>query len=145
METRAREATPWGSWQVLDVGRGYKVKRIQVRPQGRLSYQTHAYRSEHWVVVVGLATCTIDGVVVLAGPGESVDVGQGAAHRLANQGDEELVVLEVQRGSYTGEDDICRLEDDYGRRTVPGAPIAAVGDPIHVGVTDHEPGTTRPC
>jgi mannose-6-phosphate isomerase len=109
------EERPWGSWHVIDVEPGYKVKRIHVRPGCRLSYQTHEHRSEHWVVVAGTATCVIDGAVHLAGPGESVDVGQGAKHRLANEGSEELVIVEVQLGHYTGEDDIVRLEDDYGR------------------------------
>ena len=109
------ENRPWGSWHVIDVADGYKIKRIHVNPGCRLSYPTHEHRSEHWVVVFGVATCTIDGVLSTAGPGESVDVPQGAKHRLANDGTEELVIVEVQRGAYTGEDDICRIEDDYGR------------------------------
>jgi len=109
------ETRPWGSWHVIDVAPGYKIKRIHVNPGSRLSYQTHDHRSEHWVVVFGIATCTIDGEVRLAHPGESVDVPQGAKHRLANEHQEQLVIVEVQRGAYTGEDDICRLEDDYGR------------------------------
>jgi mannose-6-phosphate isomerase-like protein (cupin superfamily) len=106
---------PWGSWHVLDEGDGYKVKRIVVHPHCRLSYQTHAHRSEHWFVVTGKATCTLDGHVRIAGPGEYVDVEVGQAHRIANEQDEVLIVVEVQQGAYTGEDDICRLEDDYGR------------------------------
>jgi mannose-6-phosphate isomerase-like protein (cupin superfamily) len=106
---------PWGSWHVIDEHDGFKIKRIHVRPGGRLSYQTHEHRSEHWVVVEGTATCTIDGDVLIAGPGESVDVARGAAHRLANEGTVELIIVEVQRGDYTGEDDIVRLDDDYGR------------------------------
>ena len=109
------EDRPWGSWHVIDVADGYKIKRIHVQPGCRLSYQTHEHRSEHWVVVFGTATCVIDGRTSTAGPGESVDVPQGAKHRLANDGPDELVIVEVQRGPYTGEDDICRLEDDYGR------------------------------
>jgi mannose-6-phosphate isomerase len=109
------ETRPWGSWHVIDVERGFKIKRIHVNPGERLSYQTHRHRSEHWVVVFGIATCTINGTTVVAGPGESVDVPQGAKHRLANEGSEELIIVEVQRGAYTGEDDIVRLEDDYGR------------------------------
>ncbi len=109
------EERPWGSWQVIDVAAGYKVKRIHVKPGCRLSYQTHAHRSEHWVVIFGTATCTIDDLTVVARPGESVDVPLGAKHRLANAGEEELVIVEVQQGAYTGEDDIIRLEDDYGR------------------------------
>lgn len=124
-ESATSETRPWGSWHVIDVGNGYKIKRIHVRPGCRLSYQTHQYRSEHWVVVFGMATCTVDDHVVVTGPGESVDVPQGSAHRLANDGAEELVIVEVQRGGYTGEDDIQRLDDDYGRVRVPAAPRPA--------------------
>jgi mannose-6-phosphate isomerase len=106
---------PWGTWQVLDEGVGYKVKRIEVLPGHRLSYQTHAHRSEHWIVVAGVAACLIDGRTVVAHPGQSVHVSVGQAHRIANQHDEVLVIIEIQRGAYTGEDDIVRLADDYGR------------------------------
>jgi mannose-6-phosphate isomerase len=106
---------PWGTWQVLDEGVGYKVKRIEVLPGHRLSYQTRAHRSEHWIVVTGVATCLVDDRTVLARPGESVHVAVGEAHRIANEHDEELVIIEIQRGAYTEEDDIVRLEDDYGR------------------------------
>lgn len=113
--TGESEDRPWGSWHVLDEGPGFKVKRIVVEPHKRLSYQTHDHRAEHWVVVAGKATCTIDGEVVVAGPGDCLDVAIGQAHRIGNDGDETLVVIEVQRGEYTGEDDIHRLEDDFGR------------------------------
>lgn len=106
---------PWGSWVTIDEAAGYKVKRIHVHPGQRLSYQTHAHRSEHWVVIFGIATCQVDGETIVVGPGESIDVDLGAAHRIANNHAEELVIIEVQHGAYTGEDDICRLEDDYGR------------------------------
>lgn len=109
------EERPWGSWHVIDEGDGYKVKRIHVNPGQRLSYQTHEHRSEHWVVISGTATCVVDGETAVIAAGFSLDVPQGAAHRIANMGAGELVIIEVQRGSYTGEDDICRLEDDYGR------------------------------
>jgi mannose-6-phosphate isomerase-like protein (cupin superfamily) len=109
------EVRPWGSWHVLDVHDGYKVKRIHVTPGCRLSLQTHEHRSEHWVVIQGVATCTVYDTVKTAAAGESIDVPLGAKHRIANDGAEELVIIEVQLGSYTGEDDICRLEDDYGR------------------------------
>ena len=109
------ESRPWGSWHVIDVGQGYKVKRIHVTPGQRLSYQLHAHRSEHWVVLYGVATCVIDDVTNVIGPGHSIDVPLGARHRLCNNGTEELVIIEVQRGGYTGEDDIVRLDDDYGR------------------------------
>ena len=110
------EQRPWGAWHVLDEGAGYKVKRIEVRPGQRLSYQCHTRRAEHWAVVRGTATCTLDGETFEVKSGDSVDVGIGTRHRLANLHDEELVVIEVQRGDYTGEDDIVRLDDDYGRK-----------------------------
>jgi len=109
------EQRPWGSWHILDEEKGYKVKRIHVNPGARLSYQSHGHRSEHWVVLSGHATAIIDDVEHVADPGESVDVPLGAKHRLINKGDIELVIIEVQRGEYTGEDDITRYEDDYGR------------------------------
>lgn len=106
---------PWGAWSVLGEGPGYKVKQLEVHPGHRLSYQTHEHRSEHWVVVAGRATFVIDGVTTTAEPGQHVDVALGAAHRIGNDGDERVVIIEVQRGAYTGEDDIVRLEDDYER------------------------------
>jgi mannose-6-phosphate isomerase len=112
------ENRPWGSWHVLDEGDGFKVKRIVVDPGCRLSYQRHEQRVEHWFVVAGTATCTIDGETVVLAAGQATDVDIGQAHRIANQGDETLVIIEVQRGAYTGEDDIVRLEDDYGRAHV---------------------------
>ena len=107
---------PWGAWYVLDEGPGYKVKRIEVRPGQRLSYQTHARRAEHWCVVRGTATCLIDGSTVVVAEGDAVDIPVGAAHRISNLHDGDLAIIEVQRGDYLGEDDIVRLEDDYGRR-----------------------------
>jgi mannose-6-phosphate isomerase len=109
------EERPWGSWHVIDVNEGYKIKRIHVNPRSRLSYQTHEHRSEHWVVIQGIATCTIDDSEVEVRTGESIDVAQGAKHRIANAHGVELVIVEVQLGGYTGEDDIVRIEDDYGR------------------------------
>jgi mannose-6-phosphate isomerase len=108
-------ARPWGSWEILDEAAGYKVKRIIVLPHSRLSYQTHQHRSEHWVIVSGKASCVVEGEFSYAGPGDCIDVAQGAAHRIMNEQDEMLVIIEIQRGEYTGEDDIVRLEDDYGR------------------------------
>ena len=109
------ENRPWGSWHVLDEADGFKVKRIEVSPGSRLSLQRHELRAEHWFVVSGTATCTVGAETVVLGPGEATDIAIGQAHRIANQGDELLVIIEVQRGSYTGEDDIVRLEDDFGR------------------------------
>jgi mannose-6-phosphate isomerase len=106
---------PWGNFQVLDEGVGYKVKRIVVLPGKRLSYQKHAERSEHWMVVAGSGTVTLDGRETPVAIGQTVDVPEGTAHRIENTGDQNLVFIEIQRGSYLGEDDIVRLQDDYGR------------------------------
>ncbi|QYJ03972.1 phosphomannose isomerase type II C-terminal cupin domain [Nocardioides panacisoli] len=106
---------PWGSWQVLDEGDGFKVKRIVVEPGCRLSYQTHEHRAEHWTVVAGVATCVIDDEEKVLQIADSVNVAVGQAHRITNMHDEPLIIIEVQHGSYTGEDDIVRLSDDYGR------------------------------
>jgi mannose-6-phosphate isomerase-like protein (cupin superfamily) len=113
--TPLHEERPWGSFTVLDEGEGYKVKRIEVHPGKRLSYQRHARRLEHWMVVAGRARVTLDGSDVEVGLGEAVDIAVGTAHRVENPGDEPLVFIEVQRGDYLGEDDIERLEDDFGR------------------------------
>jgi mannose-6-phosphate isomerase-like protein (cupin superfamily) len=109
------EERPWGSYTVLDEGEGYKVKRIEVLPGKRLSYQKHAHRAEHWVMVNGIAKVTLDGTEIDCAIGDTVDVAIGAAHRIENPGHERLVFIEVQRGTYLGEDDIVRLQDDYGR------------------------------
>jgi mannose-6-phosphate isomerase len=111
----ASDERPWGSWHVLDEGPGYQVKRLVVHSGGRLSYQTHALRAEHWIVAHGTATCVLDGDTVEVKAGGFVDVPVGTPHRIANLHDDDLVVIEVQRGTYLGEDDITRLEDDYGR------------------------------
>ena len=119
---------PWGSWHTIDDGQGYKVKRIHVWPGQRLSYQTHRHRSEHWVVIFGVATCVVGGETIVAGPGGSIDVAAGEAHRIANQHAEELIIIEVQQGAYTGEDDIRRLDDDYGRAGDGPTPIGSRAD-----------------
>jgi mannose-6-phosphate isomerase len=109
------DTRPWGGWVILDEGDGFKVKRIKVNAHSRLSYQTHEHRAEHWAIISGKATCVVDGEIIVVGPGQSIDVEIGQAHRITNQQDEPLVLIEVQMGLYTGEDDIVRLEDDYGR------------------------------
>ena len=106
---------PWGSYTVLEEAPGHKVKRIEVLPGMRLSYQRHERRSEHWFVLSGQAAVTLDGVDHLLVRGSAIDIPVGAAHRIANTGDAPLVFIEVQHGEYFGEDDIERLEDDYGR------------------------------
>ena len=106
---------PWGRYDVLADAPSYKVKTITVEPGKRLSYQRHAQRSEHWFVVQGHGRVTLDGVPKDLEPGDAVDVPRGVAHRIQNVGSEQLVFVEVQTGDRFGEDDIVRLEDDYGR------------------------------
>jgi mannose-6-phosphate isomerase len=107
---------PWGSYTVLsDDEPDHKVKRLVVHPGKRLSYQRHAKRAEHWFVVAGTAQVTLDGVVTELVAGQSIDIPREAAHRIGNNGDVDVVFIEVQRGTYFGEDDIVRLEDDFGR------------------------------
>ncbi len=106
---------PWGHYRNIDSGAGFQVKRIVVNPGGRLSLQRHTRRAEHWVVVAGTAEVTVGTETRRLGPTESVVVPAGAAHRLANPGKEDLHLIEVQSGSYVGEDDIERLDDAYGR------------------------------
>ena len=106
---------PWGSFTVLDEGDNYKVKRIEVLPGKRLSYQKHAHRAEHWFMVQGTAKVTLDDHEIVLGAGAAIDIAVGCAHRIENPGEELLVFIEVQRGSYLGEDDIVRLQDDFGR------------------------------
>lgn len=113
---REHDERPWGSYTVLDdEAPDHKVKRIVVRAGKRLSYQRHARRAEHWFVVSGRGRVTIEGIVRELGPGESVDVARGAAHRIEAVGTDDLVFVEVQHGDYFGEDDIVRLDDDFGR------------------------------
>src|ERR1700751_3861795 len=90
---------PWGSFTVLDEGDGYKVKRIEVLAGKRLSYQRHARRAEHWMVVVGEARVTLDGQDVSLSVGETVDIPVGTAHRIANPGEATLIFIEIQRGA----------------------------------------------
>jgi mannose-6-phosphate isomerase len=107
---------PWGSFTVLDEGDGFKVKRIEVLPEKRLSYQRHSRRAEHWYVVAGTAKVTLNGVEILVKTGESVDIRTGDAHRVQNpDSSEKLIFIETQTGDYFGEDDIVRLDDDFGR------------------------------
>ena len=109
------EERPWGSFENLLDEEYCKVKRIIVKPGQRLSYQYHHKRSEHWVVVQGNAVVTLDGFDLIFGAGESIEISVGTKHRVENRQDEDLKFIEVQVGTYFGEDDIVRLEDDYGR------------------------------
>ncbi len=110
-----RGERPWGSWELVDAGDRYVVKRIIVAPGKKLSLQKHYYRAEHWVVVAGTAQVTRDSELLLLSENESVYLPLGCVHRLENPGRIPLVLIEVQTGSYLGEDDIVRLEDEYGR------------------------------
>ena len=106
---------PWGSYTVLEDTPGYKIKRIDVKPGKRLSLQKHYHRSEHWIVVSGTATVTVGETTRLVRPNESTYIKMGEIHRLCNEGKIPVVLIEVQVGEYTGEDDIVRLSDDFQR------------------------------
>ena len=106
---------PWGFYEVLSDKPDHKVKRITVYPAKRLSLQRHQKRSEHWYIVFGNAVVTIEAEEIPLKEGESIDIPKGTAHRIANKGSGDVVFIEVQRGEYFGEDDIERLEDDFGR------------------------------
>ena len=106
---------PWGSYTVLEDTQGYKIKRIVVQPNKRLSLQSHKYRNEHWVVVSGVAKVTINDKIFTLNENESTYIKAGDIHRLFNDTNVPLIIIEVQVGSYTGEDDIKRFEDDFSR------------------------------
>ena len=112
---REFDERPWGNYTVLEEGSTFKVKRIEVLPGKRLSYQKHAQRAEHWFVVEGTAQVTLDDRPITVSAGEAIDIPVGSAHRVENPGEEILIFIEVQRGNYLGEDDIVRLQDDFGR------------------------------
>ncbi|WP_407529671.1 mannose-1-phosphate guanylyltransferase/mannose-6-phosphate isomerase [Methylobacterium oryzisoli] len=114
-DAHRRMHRPWGSYERIDVGSRFQVKRITVTPGGRLSLQKHYHRAEHWVVVRGTAEVTLDGAVTLVHENEAIYLPIGCVHRLVNPGKIPLELIEVQVGSYTGEDDIVRIEDVYGR------------------------------
>jgi len=107
---------PWGTYTVLENGHGFKIKRIVVKPGGRLSLQLHHHRSEHWVVVSGMARVTNGDRVLHINTNESTYIPAGHKHRLENPGLVDLVMIEVQSGEYLGEDDIVRFDDHYGRQ-----------------------------
>lgn len=110
-----RDERPWGNFEVLAEGEGYKVKRIEVLPGQRLSLQMHESRSEHWVIVAGEALVTVGEQELTKRANEDVHIPVRTKHRVANVRDANLVFIEVQCGSYLGEDDITRFEDDYNR------------------------------
>jgi len=111
----ATELRPWGSFTILEEGRGYKIKRIEVKPGHRLSLQMHHHRSEHWIVVSGTARVTCGDSEHTLSSNQSTYVPQCTNHRLENPGVIPLILIEVQNGEYLGEDDIVRFQDDYSR------------------------------
>lgn len=111
-----RRNTPWGSWEVIEEAPEYKVKRLYVHPGHRLSYQKHEQREETWMIASGEASITLDGEDLKLKAGQTIHIRKTQAHRIANYGDAPLIFFEVQRGTYFGEDDIVRLQDDYKRQ-----------------------------
>ena len=106
---------PWGFYTVLSDMKDHKVKRITVYPGKRLSLQRHKLRSEHWHIICGKGLVSLDDKDIEISKGESVDIERETLHRIRNMGEEDLVFIEVQQGDYFGEDDIERIEDDFGR------------------------------
>jgi mannose-6-phosphate isomerase len=109
------ETRPWGAFYVIEEKPGFKVKRLSVNEGGRLSLQSHKHRSEHWTVVNGTATVTVDAEVLTLSRGSSIDIPLGAKHRLENLHAGQVDIIEVQFGDYLGEDDIIRYDDIYNR------------------------------
>jgi mannose-6-phosphate isomerase-like protein (cupin superfamily) len=106
---------PWGFYDSIETGDGFQVKKLQVSPGAKLSLQKHQHRSEHWIVISGEATVTCGKNTFKLTKNESTFIPKGELHRLENKGKKPLKIIEIQTGSYLGEDDITRLEDDYKR------------------------------
>jgi len=106
---------PWGRYFVLDDNLAYKIKRIEVDPKARLSYQYHKKRSETWVIIKGEGIVTIEGKNTNISQGDTIVIPKTSKHRIENTGNDKLIFIEVQTGTYFGEDDIIRIEDDYNR------------------------------
>ena len=109
------DARPWGNYEVIDIGSNFQVKRITVLPGKRLSLQSHKYRKEHWIVVLGEAEVVIDDRIFNLKISQSIDIPLGSIHRLSNKTNTDLVLIEIQFGEYLDEDDIIRYEDDFNR------------------------------
>lgn len=112
---KKEDQRPWGYYVILSNEVTHKVKRLVVYPGKRLSLQRHRHRCEHWYIIHGEAIVTLDNKQIYLKAGESINIPQGSAHRVENPTNKEVIFIEVQRGDYFGEDDIERLEDDYGR------------------------------
>ena len=119
------QTRPWGGFQTLEEGAGYKVKRLVVEPGHRLSLQRHRFRAEYWVVIAGTPRVIVGARARRLRTSESVSIPRGAWHRIENAGGVPVVIIEVQHGRYLGEDDIIRRQDDYGRAN--GGPRRARG------------------
>jgi len=109
------EERPWGSFEILHEEARLKVKRIIVKPGMKLSLQSHQYRSENWVIIQGRCQCTLGEEMIPLGANEAIFIPAGAKHRIGNPGSEDLVFIEVQTGTYLGEDDIIRYQADFNR------------------------------
>ncbi|HTX51916.1 MAG TPA: phosphomannose isomerase type II C-terminal cupin domain [Candidatus Baltobacteraceae bacterium] len=136
------ERRPWGSFATLEEGPGYKVKRLAVMPGQRLSLQKHQYRSEHWVVVAGVATVVNGPRTLQLGPRDSTVIPRRGWHRIENRGRDVVVIIEVQHGTRLEESDIIRKEDDYGR--VPMAGRARSAEPHEELGARRDPRSTGP-
>ena len=115
LESSTKVYRPWGSFNTLEAGKNYKVKRISVNPQSKLSLQKHSRRAEHWVVIKGTAEIICGDVKSVLKENQSTYIPMNTFHRLSNTTDNILEIIEVQSGDYLGEDDIVRVSDDYGR------------------------------
>jgi mannose-6-phosphate isomerase len=109
-----KETRPWGYYDILSETDNQKTKYIYVKPNNRLSYQRHEKRHEHWFIISGIAGVTVNGIFRVMYPGDSIDIKAGDLHRIASTS-EPVEFIEIQKGTYFGEDDIVRIEDDYGR------------------------------
>ena len=106
---------PWGSFEILKSGKNYLVKKIYVKPGGILSLQSHKYRSEHWIVAAGMAEVTVNNKVTTLSENQNIFIPKGAIHRIANKGDDDLIIIEMWYGDILDENDIKRYEDIYKR------------------------------
>ena len=111
-----KETRPWGKFFVIEENENYKIKRIEVEPGHRLSYQYHTRRSETWIIIMGKCKITIDDLKNNNQKGDVVQIPRGTKHRVENIGKQKLVFVEIQTGEYFGEDDIIRIQDDYKRK-----------------------------
>ena len=109
---------PWGHYEVVDLQEGFQIKKIVVKPEAKLSLQSHQHRSEHWIVAYGIATVEIGEEIFNLKSGESKFIPKKCKHRLENNGNKDLMIIEIQLGEYLGEDDIIRYEDIYNRKVI---------------------------